>query len=210
MMPSRATQWMRQVGKELSALPKERREAILDDLQEHISTGLENGTGVEEILSQLGTPEGVADQWLDEQGKLPYFTPRRIAQVIALALAVSATMLLLFLPLGIEVTEVATGPDEPSVTTGTRGVTLLEAQGPVVLIPLLFPVLAAALPFASRGPAPRSLAIISAVFLGGFTALGLFSIGVFYLPALTAALAGVFLRAHQKRHNADKAVAIDP
>lgn len=69
------------------------------------------------------------------------------------------------------------------------GATLLEVNGPWVLLLLAFPVLIALLPLVFPKQAIR---IIAAIILGGFAFLGGFSIGLFYFPSVvTMGLAGI-------------------
>jgi hypothetical protein len=61
--------------------------------------------------------------------------------------------------------------------------TLLEVNGQWAMVPILLPVVLALVPVMFPH---RAIRIIAAVVLGGFTALGAFSIGLFYLPAALA------------------------
>ena len=57
--------------------------------------------------------------------------------------------------------------------------TLVAVNGPSVLIPVMFPVLVAALPLLFRKQVVR---VAAAILIGGFSLVAL-SIGLFYLPA---------------------------
>lgn len=76
----------------------------------------------------------------------------------------------------------------PTVATlglsGAGRSSLLENQGSAVIIPLLIPVLLAALPLA-RLPAARktTVCVVSAVLLSCFVVVGRLSIGMFYAPS---------------------------
>jgi hypothetical protein len=79
-----------------------------------------------------------------------------------------------------------------SAASAFMGVTLLRSQpnvAPIVLIPVLiaaFPMLAA------RTRIARFAAILSALAMLGFVALGIMSIGMFYFPAAIAILIAAF------------------
>lgn len=127
-----------------------------------------------------------------EPEPIGYLTPRRIAQIVALALALTASVLLLFLPSGVSET-VTLGADGSTITETTR-TTLVEENGPGVILPLSVPVIAAALPLASLRGNPRALAVVSTAAIGLFIVISMFSVGIFYAPAFGAALLAVFLR----------------
>ena len=93
---------------------------------------------------------------------------RRLAAV-SLGLAVAAAVYLLAWPVYAGI-----GPN------GATRATLLQVNGPRVLIPVFFPVLAALLPVI----APRqTMRVIATLLLGVFCFLSGFSIGLTYLPA---------------------------
>jgi hypothetical protein len=111
--------------------------------------------------------------------------------VVAFVLALSASVVLLFAPLGtqIEATLIPPSPSsgateaaEPSVTHPS----LLATDGWGVAIPLSVAVfLAAGGLLASARRAPRLLQAV-AVSLGAWVLLGVLSIGIYYLPAEAA------------------------
>lgn len=121
-----------------------------------------------------------------------YFTPRRIVQIVALSFALTTSVLLLFLPSGVSET-VTIGADGTAITETVR-TTLVEENGPGVILPLSVPVIAAALPLASLRGNPRALAVVSTAAIGLFIVISMFSVGVFYAPTFGAALLAVFLR----------------
>jgi hypothetical protein len=92
--------------------------------------------------------------------------------LLSLALAIAAAVFLLAYP-------------AYSGLGGVRGTraTLLEVNGEWALVPVLLPVVVALVPVMFPH---RVIRIIAAVVLGGFTALGAFSIGLLYLPAALA------------------------
>lgn len=200
MIPPEATAWLEQVKQELAPLPEGRRVEVVEDLCQHILDGLDRGLSAGETLARLGTPEQIATSTLPStlpraaptDGPRPYLNPRRVAQVVALVLAVTASLALVFLPVGIEVTETATSG--VAGTTEVESVSLLTEDGWIALVPLSIPVLLAALPLVSGRRCPRWLAIVQAALLGAFLVVSLLSVGIFYAPAFLAALTGVFLR----------------
>ena len=58
--------------------------------------------------------------------------------------------------------------------------TLLQVNGPRVIILVMFPVLIALIPLAFRKQAVR---IVAAIVMGGFVFISGFSIGLFYFPS---------------------------
>jgi len=67
----------------------------------------------------------------------------------------------------------------------TTHATLLAVNGPWAIVPVMFPVLVAVLPFLSRR---RALRVVATILLGGFVIISGLSIGLFYLPAAVAML----------------------
>lgn len=81
-----------------------------------------------------------------------------------------------------------------STSDGTRTTqaTLPAVNGPWAVVPVMLPVLAAALPFLSRR---RVLRVAATLLLGGFVMASGFSIGLFYLPAAVTMLMAAWGRA---------------
>lgn len=50
------------LGRALAPLPKDRRRQILDDLRDHVTTALAEGTPTNQVLDALGTPEDIATE----------------------------------------------------------------------------------------------------------------------------------------------------
>jgi hypothetical protein len=108
-------------------------------------------------------------------------------QLGAFTLSAVASLLLVFLP-------AFSSSSESSTSAGveqTRTTTLLEEQGPAILITLAVPVVLTLLPLLlrGRGPARRAVSVLCTVMLGAGTLLALLSVGAFYLPALVCAIA---------------------
>jgi hypothetical protein len=114
--------------------------------------------------------------------------PGSLAARISLVLAVAAAVAVLFLPLGRSSTVGSVAPGEPAPLEEVRSTNLLAEEGPMVVALAAFPVLLAAIPLVGERfrPGSRGLRIVAAVFLWMFVAVGLASIGWFYLPSAIA------------------------
>jgi hypothetical protein len=113
--------------------------------------------------------------------------------LIAIVLAVAGALAMLFLPLGSSVT--AVGPGEPQREPVVTSFSLFEAEGWYAVAIAAIPVGIAALtlPF-RRGPAARVARGGAAGLLTIFFVLGLFSIGIFFIPAAVVMWVAAFLR----------------
>lgn len=103
---------------------------------------------------------------------------------VALLLALGASLVLLFAPLGTQVEAISPSGSfqQPAVTHPS----LLRIQGWSVAVPLSIPVfLTGAGLFAASRQARRWLIVIAAL-LGAFVLLGALSLGIYYLPAEAA------------------------
>lgn len=103
---------------------------------------------------------------------------KRVLQWIALGLAVAASAFLTFLPVYSGVTS-----DSNGTSTEARA-TLVQVNGPSVLILLAVPVVISLVPLLAHGRAWPLLSIVAAILLGIAVLLGILSIGVFFVPAL--------------------------
>jgi hypothetical protein len=118
----------------------------------------------------------------------------RVLTVAALGLTVAATLVLLFVPFGEQVTVEATLPGEPPGRELVERTTLLQEEGPTVIGLLAVPVAFSALPLiAGRSRLVRPMRMASAVLLTGFTILGLFSVGLLFAPAALTMVAAAAL-----------------
>lgn len=123
----------------------------------------------------------------DVGGRSGYFSPARVLQVVALTFAVAAALAVLFLPGGVEITKTSDGRqyiEEP---------TLFQTLGPHIFVPLLIPLLLTCAPLLFTGRGWKGVSIAATVALAVFSVIGSASIGWFYLPALLAAVAALFL-----------------
>lgn len=116
--------------------------------------------------------------------------PQRIAQLVALGLAVVAALAALFFP----AYTIATSDSAGNQVETTQSI--FEAHGPVFLAIVAVPVVFAAAPLVARGQAWRPVSITSVVLLGAFVLVGILSIGTFFIPAFVCALVALFLSPH--------------
>lgn len=111
--------------------------------------------------------------------------PRNLRQIIAASLAMTASLVLLLVPVYTQVELTGSGPGRISQST------LLETVGPSLFVPLLIPVALTALPLLMRERARTQASVATTAGLAVFVVIGSASIGWFYVPALAAAIAAV-------------------
>jgi hypothetical protein len=116
----------------------------------------------------------------------PYLVPKRVLQLVAVGLALVAAAAVIALPLYSQVSSTSAGDQEATSSS------LLSVVGPTVLLTMLVPVLSAALPLVARDRAWQPLSVVSAMLLAVFVALGLLSVGWFFIPALIVSVIAVF------------------
>jgi hypothetical protein len=115
-----------------------------------------------------------------------------VLQVAACLLALAASAAALLLPT-VEQETVSSSPGtEPERTI--ESLTLLQTHPATILIPLAVPLVLTLVPLLVTRRAAWSAGIICSALLFGFIALAMASVGLFYLPALGAAVAAVVLR----------------
>ncbi|MFC7403486.1 hypothetical protein [Georgenia alba] len=122
----------------------------------------------------------------------PWRSPKQVAQLLAVVLALATSIAYLFVP-------AYEGVVSDGTTETTTTATLLEENGPHVLAVLAFPVLLTLLPLLVRGRAARWVGPVSVALLATFVVLGGFSIGLFYVPALLASVFGLALPTAHRR-----------
>ena len=111
--------------------------------------------------------------------------PTNVRQTIAVSLAIVTSLVLLLVPMYTEA-RLTTGGIEQ-----IRYLTLLETVGPSAFVPLLIPVALTVLPLLLRGHARIYVSVVTTAALTVFIFIGSASIGYFYVPALTAAVAAL-------------------
>lgn len=198
-LPAETTSWLRETNRRLRTLPHDYRAEVLAGLSEHLAELTANGLTGAEAVTRLGSPSSVAEdaltQYQQQSGadrRPHYFTTKRILQLVALTLAVAGALAVLLLPGYLEVTESADG------TAQVDSATILEVAGPWYLLVLTIPVALTALPLFARGRAWQPLAVACVVLLTTFIAIGMFSIGWYFIFAWAVAVASLFLPARSR------------
>lgn len=115
-----------------------------------------------------------------------------VLQFVAFTLAIAAGLIILLVPGYTEVTRVNDGPEQ------VRTLTLLEAEGPSMFVPLLIPVALTGLPLLLTARVRKGASIATTVALAVFTVVGSASIGWFYLPGTIAAFIAIFSSSHKR------------
>ncbi len=110
---------------------------------------------------------------------------KNVRQALAFSLAIAASLILLLVPVYTVAKLTAGGPMQVSQST------LLETVGPSIFVLLLIPVALTGLPLLLRGRARKQVSVVTAVALAVFVVIGSASIGWFYAPAFTAAIAAL-------------------
>lgn len=110
---------------------------------------------------------------------------KNVRQVLALSLAIVASLVLFLVPMYTQIKLTSGGQDQASHPT------LVETVGPSIFVPLLIPVALTALPLLIRGRTRTPVSVATTVALVVFVVIGSASIGWFYVPAMAAAVAAV-------------------
>jgi hypothetical protein len=119
--------------------------------------------------------------------------PRRLAQSVALALAVLAILAILLIPMYGSATSDSSGQ------FATTTVTVLAVNGPGILIVLAIPFVIALAPIVVQARATKPVSIAAAALLTAFSLISLLTIGGFFLPAAIAEIIAVFLPTTRSR-----------
>ncbi|MFA5565569.1 MAG: hypothetical protein WC184_07190 [Acidimicrobiia bacterium] len=129
----------------------------------------------------------------------PEISPKEIKayrwNLIALAVVVISAVLVLLVPTGSSV-EVSVVQDELGARTETvtkDSVSLLENEGPSVLILMAIPVLLVAVPLILPVARRQQARVFVTGLMGVFIVLGMMSIGVFFIPTLTVMMISVLV-----------------
>ena len=124
-------------------------------------------------------------------------SPSTLLAALAALLALAASAFLLLTPFYTGThTTTSSGAGQPTAArvVESRSATLLEVNGPAVLIPLTIPIALPALALAATRSRFRRLAYaIAALLLLVFCLLSGFSIGMYYVPAALAMLISALL-----------------
>jgi hypothetical protein len=103
---------------------------------------------------------------------------------ISFVLAVAASLTFLLAPVGTKVEAVPAGEDQDVGKVSHTN--MLQTEGWSVAIPLSVGMVIAAIPLVARRRWRRLVRTVSAVPLGAYVLLGIFSVGLFFVPAWTA------------------------
>ena len=115
--------------------------------------------------------------------------------LIATVLAAAGALAMLFLPLGRKASVTAVLPGEPQGEPVVTSFSLFEAEGWYAVAIAAIPVAIAALTLPFRGgPSARVARGGAAGLLTIFFVLGLFSIGIFFIPSAAVMWVAAFLR----------------
>ena len=120
-----------------------------------------------------------------------YWNAKRVAQLIAFALATVAGAAVLLVPSYTTATSDADGNE----TIGSS--TVWEVNGPISLLIIAIPIAITLMPLLVRGPSWPAVSVIAAVLIGLFAVIGSFTIGIYFIPAVAAELVAVFLPSRQ-------------
>jgi hypothetical protein len=138
--------------------------------------------------------------------------PGRIAVLMAAALALSASLLLLGLPVYqgmVEATRLEPSAARAGAGSGTQA-TLLEVNGPWAVVVLLIPIAVATGPLLLlRRVRWRTAVFVSTVLLSILVVISGFSVGVFYAPSALALGIAALLELRSGRAAAEPAQAAD-
>lgn len=125
---------------------------------------------------------------------------KRWLQIVALVLVLAAAAALLVLPMYESVTTGSDGSEVDSTQT------LLEVNGPWLLVLLAIPVALAAMPLFAYGRIWAVLSIVSACLLWACVILGGLTIGVFFVPGALLAVIAACVPVRSTRTAASPAV----
>lgn len=176
---------------ELSDLPPDRRDAVMDDVQAHIYDAVEEGRTVDDVLAKLGTPRELSAQSHEELG-------------VGLSSIAAADRAALRLRLGAVVIAVVTAVYFafllPLYGSGDQaGVTLAQRFGPWASLLGLIPAVLISLTLVLPRRARRPLTLVTAVLLSLLVGIGL-TIGGLYIPLAMIMWACVLVPTAIKRH----------
>ncbi|MCL1870092.1 MAG: hypothetical protein FWF90_06720 [Promicromonosporaceae bacterium] len=129
----------------------------------------------------------------------PWLAPKRWWQLAAVALVLVAGALLATIPV---YAGSSTAMSDGTTTTVDSNATLFAVNGPAAVLPLVLPLLLAALPLPWRGKAWQVTSIVSAAVLWVFCLLAGFTIGLWMVPAAVCALVAACLPVRPERTGA--------
>lgn len=158
-----------------------------------LSAGDAPGDLLEEQLGHRAGHVGSPRRYDDAVSREPRRASIQRWSSLALAYTVCASILFLFAPLGVRQTSASPGEI-------TQHLSLLQAEGAGIVVPLLLPVAAALVPvLMRRSLRVRTVTIAAAVILTLMVIVELTSIGLYYAPA-----AGLMIAAAAKERPAPR------
>ena len=206
-LPAEATAWLAAAEQALLNAAAPQRAEIMDGLRSHISEALARGETVDDVLERLGPPAGVADPDGEDffirqpevtrtaevgpdrpparRGMKGYLTAKRIAQLIAFALAFLTAACISLLPSYVETTvDPATG----EIIDTTSHIALFSMD-PKTAAAFAAGILLTAVPPLVHGKAMQPVTICVAVLtvLLAFSTM-MWIVGWFILPAAIATI----------------------
>lgn len=213
-LPAEAEAWLGSVKRALVNADPAQRAEIIDGLRAHIMDALERGDAIAVVLAKLGSPADIATQTGNDQAvpvstvpvsTVPvspetidthYLNPRRIAQIVAFGLAITAAAVVAFLPGYTSQTFDAEGQLLSSETS-----ILLFSMGLTLGVPLVLSILISAIPLALRGKAWRLASKMSAVALVVVVAsVAVVSVAFWFLvPSVLAEVTAALLPTRARR-----------
>lgn len=204
---AKSSAWLRDVERRTAALPEADRRELLSGLAEHLTESLQSGVAERDALARLGSAAAVAEeafsQYQERTGvslRPAYFTVKRVAQYMAAAFAVAAVLAAALLPVYTSVASGSAGQVDASSAN------LVQVNGLSVLLVLAVPLAMVILPLPATGRAWQPLSIVSTILLTTFAAISAASIGLYFLPAVLAAIAAAVLPGRSRRLASRKGV----
>lgn len=64
-------QFLKQLDKAFSGLPKEEKEELLQYYKEYLASAAHEGENMDQVLQEIGTPEQVAKAYLEANSEVP-------------------------------------------------------------------------------------------------------------------------------------------
>lgn len=181
--PPEVAAYLRELNRRLAGLPDPDRYSIVSDVTEHIRSGLADGLTPHQIVTNLGPAAEVAASAFESQAHPGWWTPTRLAQLVAAALFVAAGLLIAFIPLGTSVSEQSSSNDTVSTTVETAR--LADDIGWYrVAIMAVIPLVLAVGPMLMRRRAHKIATIAAATLASLLCILALLSVGILFLPGV--------------------------
>ncbi len=178
-------EYVRQVSRHLRKLPPSYRREIIAGLRYHISEKLTAGDDCESIISSLGSPGEVVtaafESFSDENTEAQFSNRSRVyrnAQVGSFFLSLAGWLTVTLSPLWVRQSERM--GEAPSLQSST-----MLSDSPKTAALMALPPLIALIATVLKS---RRSSLVSALVLTVYVLLGALSVGVYFVPALLAAI----------------------